>query len=59
MPKEIQQDRRMRSLVLELQRSGYVVKFKSEEKYIVLRKRVLRESSSILFALLWMFLSRY
>ena len=49
----------MRSLVLELQRSGYVVKFKSEEKYIVLRKRVLRESSSILFALLWMFLSRY
>ena len=59
MPKEIQQDRRMRSLVLELQRSGYVVKFKSKEKYIVLRKRVLRESSSILFALLWMFLSRY
>ena len=59
MPKEIQQDRRMRSLVLELQRSGYVVKFKSKEKYIVLRKRVLRESSSILFELLWMFLSRY
>ena len=49
----------MRSLVLELQRSGYVVKFKSKEKYIVLRKRVLRESSSILFELLWMFLSRY
>ena len=59
MPKEIQQGRRMRSLVLELQRSGYVVKFKSKEKYIVLRKRVLRESSSILFELLWMFLSRY
>ena len=32
MPKEIQQGRRMRSLVLELQRSGYVVKFKSEGK---------------------------
>lgn len=59
MPKEIQQGRRMRSLVLELQRSGYVVKFKSKEKYIVLRKRVFRESSSILFELLWMFLSRY
>ena len=59
MPKEIQQGRRMRSLVLELQRSGYVVKFKSKEKYIVLRKRVLRESSSTLFELLWMFLSRY
>lgn len=33
MPKEIQQGRRMRLLVLELSKKWYVVKFESKEKY--------------------------